>query len=59
VAADERRGRVLVANDNGSAARVTVLDGRSEATLRTITVPLSPIAMDRDGHGRAIRARRR
>jgi DNA-binding beta-propeller fold protein YncE len=55
VAVDERRGRVLVASDNGSTARVTVLDARSGATLRTITVPLSPIAMAVDARsGRAV-----
>jgi serine/threonine-protein kinase len=57
VAADERRGRVLVASDNGSTARVTVLDGRSGATLRTITVPLAPVAMAMDARsGRAVMA---
>ena len=55
VVVDERRGRVLVASDNGSAARVTVLDGRSAAILRTITVPLSPIAMAMDARsGRTV-----
>jgi hypothetical protein len=36
-------------------ARVTVLDGRSGAILRTITVPLSPIAMATDARsGRTV-----
>ncbi len=46
---DTRTGRVFVANDGGGTGSVSVLDVRSGALLRTVTVGPHPFAMAVDG----------
>ncbi len=46
---DMRTGRVFVANDGGGTGSVSVLDARSGALLRTVTVGPHPFAMAVDG----------
>jgi len=46
---DTRTGRVFVANDGGGTGSVSVLDARSGALLRTVTVGPHPFVMAVDG----------